>query len=802
MSASHDPARPRAPARSRASVAIGLLAAALACSTLADTPDPEECRSDDDCSTGSVCAVDQGRCLPGNEAAPRAHLGFDIRERVAGEVFFRVEVDACDCTIEEEENIRELAVRRSRVSQKLFLSTLVSEEPPDDTMDDALLPAEFELTQPSRFGLYPSPQIGFTKHPTYGDADMTMLVATELRWPRYHPLDQDVPPELVLWKVEPDGGLATRYLGLLPPRTNGALPCEVDADCCEPKGDCSPAPNFCDTTVGECTAVGQPEWTYLFTYEPRCSRALDGFVMSLDPETYEIGAELPDATVRVRYADGIDGPFGIPVFNPDRSLACEDDGDCDGADLYCDEVTSECRVALADRLADRGSTTDATGRFRTQVYTYCEAQPNAGLTRRYEVTVQPSGPRPSVEYVVEAPFPPPAQPGSGITLGNDLCVPDWGPGATLELALAGTPRPLAGADGEYTCCDVGCLPATADDAAKGAPATPETCDGRTSTGADPTVRLESHFLLESLADWTAADCMTPNPDPQGRLGSLVRNATCPDVGEPCRVEDLALGTATEDRRYEVRFESEPGSVLASGDFVIELGPEAPPLQTLTLAPRVLVTGVVDVDAAVCARRSAGEDCAAREAVVIAERLRLPGELDGSVPGPYLHSVGTFHDPVAARDGAFVLPLDPGGVYVVTALPLAGAEGGPAAYTLVDLRGEATLEPLRLVLEDGVVVTLRLEQFDQRTTVIPMDRGSHLAPGKTLQLPDADTIIDLDEIGACWTPPTEGPQACKIRRLIPLGYDLARSQVGVVRFTARRSDAAQCPVRCPMSPPSE
>jgi hypothetical protein len=243
-------------------------------------------------------------------------------------------------------------------------------------------------------------------------------------------------------------------------------------------------------------------------------------------------------------------------------------------------------------------------------------------------------------------------------------------------------------------------------------------------------------------------------------------------------------------------------VLASGDFVIELGPQPPPRQTLTLSPRVLVTGVVDVDDPVCARRPTGEDCAAREAVVLAERLRLPEEADGSVPGPYLHDVTTYYDPVAGRDGAFVLPLDPGGVYVVTALPLAGAEGGPAGYTLIDLRGEVTLEPLRLVLEDGVVVTLRLDQFDQRTTVIPLDRGSHLAPGKLLQLPGTDDPIDLDEIGACWTPANEGPQGCKIRRLIPPGYDLVRSQVGVVRFTARRSDAAQCAAHCPTSPITE
>lgn len=785
--------------RRRQGVLVGLCAA-LACSTLADTPEPEECRTDEECADGLVCAVDQGRCLPGNEAAPRAHLGFEIRERVAGEVRFRVEVDGCDCTVEEVGNIRELVLRRSRVSQQFLLSATVAENPPDDGILDELLTARFELTQPSRHGQ--GTQTGSTNHPTYSDAEPPAVVDTEMGWPRYHPLDEDVPPDLVLWEVVPEGELALRYLGLLPPRTDASKPCMVDADCCEPKGDCNPAPNFCDTSVGECTAVGQPKWIYGFTYDPRCSRSFEGNVVSLDEDHHRNGV-VEGASVSLRYGPEETGDerLGIPPLDAEPR-PCQVDGDCDGPDMFCDPASSQCMVALAGRPATKGNTTDELGRFSTQVYTYCDAQPNAGLSRKFEITVTPSGPRPTVEYLVDPMFTPPVQPGSGPPPIPDLCVPDWGPSATLEVALEGQPRTLAGKDGEYTCCDVGCLPKTAEAAASGAPPAPERCDGRTSTGAEPLVRLESEFVLDDLDAWLAAECAMPNPDDQGRVGSLVRDASCDAAGSPCRATDVALGTADAPRRYRVRFESEQGSVLASGDFTVELGPEAPPVQTLTLAPRVLVTGTVDVDPAVCARRSTGEDCWAREAVVIAERLRLPNEDEGSIPGPYLHSVSTFYDPVAGRDGAFVLPLDPGGVYVVTALPLAGAEGGPAGYTLVDLRAQATLAPLRLVLEDGVVVTLRLAEFDQRTNVVPLDRGSHLAPGQALVLPGTDTPIDLDAIGACWTTPSDGPQACKIRRLIPTGYDLARSQVGVVRFTARRSDAAQCTVRCPMSAPGE
>jgi len=790
----------------RGSTCIALGALALACSTLADTPDPEECRSDADCAVGQVCAVDQGRCLPGTEAAPRAHIGFDIRERAAGVLLFRVEVDGCDCIVEEEENIRELSVRRSWVSQQFFLDATVSETPPDGSMMDLPLVARFDLTQPSRYGPDLTPQFGVIDHPTYvGENE----VDTILGWPRYHPRDEDIPPDLVMWEIKPEHqlpeedetdpppDLATRFVGLVPPRTDAARPCEVDTDCCVPQGDCDPTPNFCNTAVGECSAVVAPLWTFEHTYDPRCSRALEGDVISLDVSAPELerGEKLEGATVSLRYADVAGERLGTSVF-----VACEDDEDCGGSDQYCDPSTKECFVALAGRAADGSTATNPEGKFFTQVFTYCEARPDDVQLRRYEVTVQPPGPRPTVDYASDVRFNPPgASPNTPFP--STLCVPDWGAGATLELAFEGQPRTLAGAGGEYTCCDVGCLPATADDAAEGAPTAPERCDGRTSAGAVPVVAVESHLVIDVASPtwmdpWLEADCIPPSVDAQGRAGSLARTGTWSDPGAPCVVENVALGTTEEPRRYEVRFESEPGSVMASQDFVIELGPETPTLQTLSLSPRVLVTGVVNVDEAVCARRATSGDCAAREAVVMAERLRLPSEPEGSVPGPYFHSISTFYDPVAGRDGAFVLPLDPGGVYVVTALPLAGAEGGPAGFTLVDLRESSTLEPLKLVLGDGVVVTLRLEQFDQRSTVIPMDRGSYLVSDNALQVPGSDDLVDLNEIDACWTLAVDGPQGCKIRRLIPTGYDLVRSQVGEVRFTARRTKSpAQCSDHC-------
>ncbi|MCA9708820.1 MAG: efflux RND transporter permease subunit, partial [Myxococcales bacterium] len=654
-------------------------------------------------------------------------------------------------------------------------------------------------------------------HPTLAE-DGETVVDTVLRWPRYHPLDQNLPSALVLWKIQPTGEQAHRYLGLVPPRTDEGSPCTVDADCCEPQGDCDPTPNYCDPEAGECTAVGQPDWTYHYVYQPSCSRAVRGSVVLLGDDLGH--SPLVDASVSLRYADGETERIGAPVFGEtppeDRPPECTDDDDCDASSEYCDPATRQCFVALAGRPADRDSASVSPGgQFDGRIYTYCDRFPSTELTRSFHVTVDPPGPLPTVNYVISELFSPDS---SGMPDAVDLgafCVPDWGvdpgvplaeQGVPMELRFEGpTARLVPGTD--YECCDVGCLPATAEDADAGPPTVTKPCDGTTSVGAPRVVQVQAPFVVEDPQAWEDADCAPLDPDADGRVGSLTLTAQCGDPGEACRVQNIALGTTEEPRIYQVRFESQVGSVVASGDFEVQVT-EQVPSDPLTLAPRVLVTGVVDVDETTCARRNPKEDCAAREAIVLAERLRMPDEPEGSVPGPYFHNVPTFYDPVAQRDGAFVLPLDPGGVYVVTALPLAGAEGGPADFTVVDLRDDAPteLQPLRLVLEDGVVVTLRLDQFDQRTVMIPMDRGSYLAEGQQLLHPlranTADPFIDLNRVGECWTATKDGPQGCQIRRLIPPGSSLARSQVGIVRFTARRSDRAECSVSCAGAAASE
>jgi hypothetical protein len=207
--------------------------------------------------------------------------------------------------------------------------------------------------------------------------------------------------------------------------------------------------------------------------------------------------------------------------------------------------------------------------------------------------------------------------------------------------------------------------------------------------------------------------------------------------------------------------------------------------------------VVTVDEETCEARDDPTDCTSKGAVVIAERLAMPAlgerpaETNTNVPGPYFHQVSTFFDPVEMRDGAYVMPLDPGGVYVMTALPAAGEDGGPARYAIVDLRDTAE-HTEDFVLEDGLLVTLDLDTFDRRSTVIPLDTGSEAGlthPGR-FEAGEADPMVDLGRVGECLTSSSESPRACRIRRLTPPGSNLTLSQVGITRFKARAPTRAE------------
>lgn len=774
-----------------------------ACSTRAAPMPSQDCEVDDDCAEG-VCDPFSARCVSGDERPPRANLAFDIRETSSGETLFRAEVFGCDRSVTaSQDGLSELEFSRSETAQSFSLFVYNTAEPLNNSVlptAEELISGRIELEQSGRLGLRPDPKRTVTQ--AFSE-EVTM--ATRVAWPRYHPEDSLTPPPFLVWKTAPEAlgpidpdnpapPIAPMIQMLVPPATitpvidDVQTPCVVNEDCCD--GDCTDNPNYC--IDGGCTAIGDPGFNYGFVYHSECNREVSGTVLGFDLETGLVTAPIEGANVAFRHADPIgEGAerFGASALG--LAPTCDEDSEC-GDGRFC-SGDGVCLLTLAGRRADNnGVATADDGTFSRQTYTYCGGGDSPD--RSYAVTVTPDAAVASMSYFVNVEYP--AVLGPVAPLEGALCIPTWGPAYALALPLQGAPLDLAGTgDTLYRCCDVGCLPAEAEDAEQGPQATPSACAGRTAAGATPTIRLQAALELDDddLFSLVSAGCALPTlPEDQTQgpyaVGSLRVDADCPVDGAPCSATGLAAGSNGVPRGYSVRIESPAGSVLASRDTQVavavnQVTGEIEPVTPIRLDPRTLVRGVVDVAADVCAERSDPSECASHGAIVIAERLAMPGETPETVPGPYLHQVSTFYDPSAGRDGSFVLPLDPGGVYVLTALPAAGEDGGPSAFRVLDLRTDDPA-PLQLVLEKGILVTMDLGSFDRRTLVSPLDVGPSSVDA--LPHPGEGRAVDLNLEGECLS---DAGGACQIRKLLPPGSNISVSQVGLARFTARRAVGA-------------
>jgi hypothetical protein len=273
------------------------------------------------------------------------------------------------------------------------------------------------------------------------------------------------------------------------------------------------------------------------------------------------------------------------------------------------------------------------------------------------------------------------------------------------------------------------------------------------------------------------------------VGTLSRNLSC--VDGVCTVDgNIAAGTMESPREYQLRIESPVGSLLQSVQQTVNVDAATEPL-TIPLPPRRLVRGYVKLPDSICDETEEEDgDCGSEGARMVAERLRMPTETASNTPAPYFHQISTFYDPKADRDGAYILPLDPG-VWLVTALPQTGTAGGPAELRIVDLReGTEDVELEDFVLDPGILVTLDVRSFDIRSLVVPLDTGSWgkdfaaLVHPARMDMPESDRYLDLNDPDECLSSPGEGnPPGCQIRRLIP-GSSLPLTQVGQVRFTTR------------------
>lgn len=782
------------------------------CSTLAPEPSPQECRNDADCSVaGEVCAPDTNVCVPGEQLPPVADLGFDVQELVGAQVVFRAEVGGCDAETGFTSANKELTIERNHLQQSFELSvyTRVPDEPGMPTLDDVMV-GEVQLSQASRFGraTTTTPRIDY---PTTDGTEMPSLLPTVIRWPRYHPYDA-MPTALggggfVQWRSLPEAA-APLYAMIVPP-TVGDTPCAAD-------DACGPAPNFCVPGLKQCTLIGNPRFAYAVQYDDDCSRNLQGRVRLIDPVSLVTivdgngnPAGVDGVAIRVRHADTEDAPrLGVFALGDtpatDRAPACSSDAECIAGEQFCDEDTQQCQLALAGRAADSGTVvTDSVGAWATPVYTYCEGTGNVGLVRSFTLTAAPQGPVAAMSYTADLQFNP-ITAGQPKPTGNvrDLCVPTWGTAQQVTIDLAADPITLVGSgDAAYRCCDIGCLPRTPEDAAAmPGPTQASSCDGRTSAGAVPSAIVEAPLVLDADARtrWDEAGCLVPQPadgDVVGALRQAIECAGSSSSDGTCTVPNLAAGPDGGARPYSLRIESPVGSLF--GSFASEMSVDAQtgdaPVR-FDLPRRVLVRGRVVLDADTCTDVAPPDrDCGSEGAVVIAERLRMPGESAASVPGPYYHEVQTFYDPVGHRRGGYVLPLDPG-VWLVTALPQSGSQGGPAPIEVLDLRdgGDRSHD---FELGTGVLVTLNVSGFDRTAQVVPLDRGSWRDlphPGRLDATDPAATRVDLNAIGECLAAASEVPQACRIRRLVA-GASIGASQIGQVRFIARADPAAGvCP----------
>lgn len=783
---------------------VATLAALAGCSSLAPKPPEVECITNEDCDEEGGFVCDLGVCRDGGDKPPLAIIGFDLQEVAGGQAQFRAEIAGCDREVLSEGNaIQILFLPRAELAGLLRLG--VSSSAPIDP-DDPTLPSTFTLTQESRFA-----RDRLRRQVPFTPEEELVEKLVEVAWPRYWP-DNALPSSLgtggyLVWQTQPlpveeSTPQALRYQQLSPPVVlTGEFQraCESDLDCCTTQESCDPEDvrNACVVSLGECRATFNDRVTYTYTYEDACDRPLRGQVVTVDDQLNILGP-LPGVSITLRHADAERGlPLALPRLDEIsidmRERECGSTADCaDG--LICNPETEQCELPLAGLPAWTGTVTadpepGLDGQFDARVYTYCEGLP-AGepLQRSFDVTVTPpESALPSIILHTDVDFAPLQAGGQKPTASFDgnLCVPAFGPAQDITLALSGEPRTLLTG---YTCCDIDCLPRTEDDAND--PPEPRTQCAGASSGATATYRVESPLVFEpeAIEAWNAEDspCISVQADETGTVGVLRRSGACgtlDDTGTSTPQCDLSLPSNRDSpREYELRIETPTGSVLGSVDTTLEVN--AGVVTTVTavgLPDRVVVRGRVIVDDCEPVDEPDG-DCGSPGAQILAERLRMAGESEANTPGPYFHQVSTFLDPTQdadARAGAYRLPLDPG-VWVVTALPDSGTDGGPASLVVLDLR-TTDPDPLDFDLETGILVTVDVSSFDRRSQMIPLDTGSYA----DLLNPDDGTALDLGLAGECLS--SEGPtEGCRIRRLVG-GSSLPPSQIGQVRFTARNRD---------------
>lgn len=725
------------------SLAAALAAIALACSTAAEPPPSQECFDDEDCEGDLVCLLDQGGiCQNLGVPARRPVLGVDITE---GE--FSLELLGCDAEIDPIDG-------ELRTDPRGIMSTVISldahaERPTvgcaDCTAGSTCEPGGELCTSnfEGTFSLRRSSRLG-----------LASIRRDGLNYPLVDEMDMPIEGSVeVDWaQYQPGNEMADipTVLELNPAATSLA----------RMRFEMTPAPN------SEARA-----------FEPvsrlDCHRQITGRVRRVGS-----GSGMEGATVIMRFDEPVASQSTVLGASPNELLPCQDDDDC-GPGRACNPQSDRCGLDLRGVEAARNALSDAVGEFASPIYTYCEDGDVDQRKLQVEVLPPEDSGLPRVSYSVDQSFALPllGTPIAPDPLEADLCLPNWAPPTTLELPYSGEPvKLLSTSEGDYVCCSNECLP-TLQEARE--PSTASSCD---AISFDLVAATE--LQVEDPQLWIDDGCMTPTPGAEGRfeLGATCEAGSCP--------LSLSPGNTPEGQSYALRINSPEGSVFRSELRAINVTPETTELPAIELRPRVVLSGRVLCDQAL------GEDCVPEDVAVQAERIRMPGEPAGTPP-PY------FFETATVADGSYILLLDPG-VYVMTALPPASAQAGPASFTVVDLRLGTSTSLVNVVdgvpganapvlqIQPGVPVVLRLRDFASGGRVRPYDRGSWVAQGGVTD-PDG-RALDFNDPTTCYAEAGAGTgRGCAIRSLLPRRAGaLVTSISNRADFTMRFQGAIDCP----------
>lgn len=775
--------RRRAAGPRRTLAAAALL---LSCSTLAPEPKNVECESDEECNVagGEVCAIDQGNVCLVTTLPPRSLLGLDIREDNSS---LRVDIRGTDAAVE---RVTTRNPSRYRVSisnhgsdpffpgvRDTFALTLreigyYASKVNNETIWGPLA-ANLTLSQDSRIGQRPHIVTG--SFPTSEEDTDTPF---EVAWSHYTAADIDgdrpVILELRASELSPDEyGIIHRILrrDQLPEATDHSITVDTTLECVR-------------ELTGEITILSKAG-------EPL--ENLDGIAISVTVR-YGEGVTSP-ATIQPPPAKiGCSGDLNCP--EPSRCIdpgddpkfcGCETDSDCPSGQI-CYAPQNRCALDLAGRDAfKRGDieTTDGVADLEATIYSHCEGEVELARELPLVATIDPTSTESGLPRLSFALTPSLAAADDGgnsppTPLGGKLCLPHWRPASTVSVTLAGSPANLYANDkGTFSCCGVECL-SESNPGSK-----PDEC------APTATISASGVFAIPEAADpneptqWENAGCLPlyvageeePTQSRFTRAGIVCTAESCDLQLSPGGYSDEAPFP------YELRIEPPVGSIFRSVALPTEIAADTESLPTITLPHRVLIRGQVELEEGLCKNTEDLESECAVSAQIMAERLRLPSEEDEIVLGPHYYTASTF------GDGDFVLPVNPG-VYLLTALPLVGSQGGPAAIQIVDLREDSPLLDVRggvpyadlstpLILAAGQLVTVELDDFSSNTTVIPLDMASWSS------LVFEGMALDLSAPSTCYRYSTGDPPACQIRRLRPGSTTLRPSQEEFVKFITRK-----------------